>query len=130
LHDVFIVNSNSKYLGQKLSKNDLKKITIYTLKKFSSAYQNLVNALEFKTNDETNIKNITYSGIIEILKSQDIISVITQEYIEDKLENNELSLLDTDLKLEPAEYGIYYNINNKSKELNKLIELFKNNWKI
>jgi len=115
LHDVFIVNSNSKYLGQKLSKNDLKKITIYTLKKFSSAYQNLVNALDFKPNDEINIKNITYSGIIEILKSQDIISVITQEYIEDKLENNELSLLDTDLKLEPAEYGIYYNINNKSK---------------
>lgn len=125
LHDVFVVNSTSKYLGQKLLKEDLKNITIYTLKKFSSAYQNLIKSLEFKPNEKINIKNITYSGIIEILKSQDIISVITQEYIKDKLENNELCLLDTDLKLEPAEYGIYYNINNKSKELNTLINLFK-----
>lgn len=130
LHDVFIVNSNSKYLGKKFSKDDLKKVTIYTLNKFSSAYQNLKNALEFKSNNEINIKSVTYSGIIEILKSQDIISVITQEYVKDKLENNELCLLDTDLKLEPAEYGIYYNINNKSKELSTLVEFFKNNIEI
>ena len=38
LHDVFIVNSNSQYLNKKLSKGDLRDITIYTLKKFSSAY--------------------------------------------------------------------------------------------
>lgn len=41
LHDVFVVNANSKYLGQRLFKNDLKRETIYTLKKFSSAYINL-----------------------------------------------------------------------------------------
>ena len=125
LHDVFAVNSNSKYLGKKLSKNDLRQTTIYTLKSFSSAYQNLKESLEFKPDDEINIKNVTYSGIIEILKSQDIIAVITEEYIKDKLENKELCLLDTDLELEPAEYGIYYNINNKSKELKILIEAFK-----
>jgi len=39
LHDVFIVNANSKYLTQKLSKNDLRNTTIYTLKKFSSAFK-------------------------------------------------------------------------------------------
>ena len=128
LHDVFVINSSSKYLGQKISKNELKKITIYTLKKFSSAYQNLQNALEIKSNNKNNIKNISYSGILEILKNQDIVAVITQEYIKDKLENNELCLLDTNLKLEPAEYGIYYNINNKSKELNTLIESFKSNY--
>ena len=128
LHDVFVINSSSKYLGQKISKNELKKITIYTLKKFSSAYQNLQNALEIKSNNKNNIKNISYSGILEILKNQDIVAVITQEYIKDKLENNELCLLDTNLKLEPADYGIYYNINNKSKELNTLIESFKSNY--
>lgn len=128
LHDVFVVNTNSKYIEQTLSKNDLKRETIYTLKKFSSAYINLKNVLEFKANDEINIKNVTYSGIIEILKSQDIIAVITQEYIQDKLEDKEFCLLDTDLKLDLAEYGICYNINNKSHELNKLIEIFKNNY--
>ena len=30
LHDVFVVNSNSQYLNKKLSKSDLKNITIYT----------------------------------------------------------------------------------------------------
>ena len=39
-HDVFVVNSTSQYLNRKLSKTDLKNITIYTLKKFSSVYQN------------------------------------------------------------------------------------------
>ena len=45
LQDVFIVNSNTQYLNRKLSKSDLRNITIYTLKKFSSAYQNLVKVL-------------------------------------------------------------------------------------
>lgn len=130
LHDVFIVNSDSKYLRKKLSKKELKEIPIYTLKKFSSAYQNLANALEYKSNENTNIKNITYSGIMELLKIEDIIAVITQEYVQDRLTRNELRILDTDLKLEPAEYGIYYNINNKSKKLNKLIDIFKNNCEI
>ena len=47
LHDVFIVDANSKYLNKKLSKNDLRNIKIYTLKKFSSAYQNLIKELEY-----------------------------------------------------------------------------------
>ena len=45
LHDVFIVNANSQYLNKKLSKKDLRNTTIYTLKKFSSAYQNLIKEL-------------------------------------------------------------------------------------
>ena len=48
LHDVFIVNSNSKYLNKKLSKSNLRNTTIYTLKKFSSAYKNLIKHLNIK----------------------------------------------------------------------------------
>ena len=130
LHDVFIVNSNSQYLNKKLSKSDLRDITIYTLKKFSSAYRNLVKALEYKTDDEINISNVDFPGIMELLKFRDIIAVVTKEYVEDKLANNELNELDVGFSLAPAEYGIYYNVNNKFKELNNLIEILKDNCKI
>lgn len=129
LEDVFIVNSDSKYLKNKLSKQELKEIPIYTLKRFSSTYQNLTNALGYKSNEKKNIKNITYSGIIELLKIEDIMAVITKQYVQEELSRNKLCILDTDLKLEPAEYGIYYNIHNKSKNLNKLIDVFKNSCK-
>ena len=88
LHDVFIVNSKSQYLNKKLSKNDLRNTTIYTLKKFSSAYQNLIKALEYSENDTINIDNVNYSAMIELLKVRDVITVITREYVEEKLANN------------------------------------------
>ena len=130
LHDIFIVNNNSQYLNKKLTKSDLREITIYTLKKFSSAYRSLVKALEYKEDDEINISNVDFPGIMELLKFRDIIAVVTKEYIEDKLENNELNELDVGFLLAPAEYGIYYNVNNKFKELNNLIEILKENSQI
>ncbi len=130
LHDVFIVNANSQYLNKKLSKSDLRNTTIYTLKKFSSAYQNLVTALEYKKDDKINIDNVDYAGIIELLKFRDIIAVITKEYIEEKLTNNELCVLDVGFLLPPVKYGVYYNVNHKYKELNNVIETLKDNSKI
>ena len=130
LHDIFIVNSNSRYLDKKLSKNDLRNTTIYTLKQFSSAYKNLVKALEYKEEDEVNISNVDFTGIMELLKFRDIIGVVTKEYIEDELSNNDLKVLDVGFLLEATEYGIYYNVNNKYKELNNLIEILKENCKL
>ena len=130
LHDIFIVNNNSQYLNKKLTKSDLREITIYTLKKFSSAYRSLVKALEYKEDDEINISNVDFPGIMELLKFRDIIAVVTKEYVEDKLANNELKEPDVGFMLAPAEYGIYYNVNNKFKELNNLIEILKDNCKI
>lgn len=130
LHDVFVVNSNSKYLNKKLSKNDLRSTTIYTLKKFSSAYQNLIKALEYNNKDIVNIENVNFTAMIDLLKVRDIITVITKEYIEEKIANNELFILDVGFSLPNAEFGIYYNVNNNFKELNKLIEILKNSCEI
>lgn len=130
LHDVLVVNTNSQYLNKKLSKNDLRNITIYTLKKFSSVYQNLIKELGITKNDEINIENVDYTGIIELLKYRDIIAALTKEYVEDKLENKELSLLDVGFSLPEAEYGVYYNVNNKYKELNNLIKILEENCKV
>ena len=87
----------------------------------------MVTELEYKKDDKINISNVDFAGIIELLKFKDIIAVLTKEYVEEKLENNELRLLNVGFSLAPAKYGIYYNVNNKYKELNDLIKIFKDN---
>ena len=124
LHDVFIVNSDSKYLKKKITRKELKNTTIYTLKKFSSAYQNLVKALEYNDGEVINIENVNFTAMIELLNVRDVITVMTQEYVEEKIAKNELSILDVGFSLPNAEYGIYYNVNNKSQKINNLIKLF------
>ena len=124
LHDVFIVNSDSKYLKKKITRKELKNTTIYTLKKFSSAYQNLVKVLEYNDGEVINIENVNFTAMIELLKVRDVITVMTQEYVEEKIAKNELSILDVGFSLPNAEYGIYYNVKNKSKKINNLIKLF------
>ena len=130
LHDVFVVNANSKYLNKKLSKNDLRNIKIYTLKKFSSAYQNLIKELEYDERTITNVDNVNYTAILELLKVRDIVTVITKEYVEEKLANNELCVLDVGFLLPNAEFGLYYNVNNNFKELKDLVGIFKSNCKL
>ena len=130
LHDVFIVNANSQYLNKNISKKDLRNITIYTLKKFSSAYQNLIKELEYNKNDEINVVNVNYTAMLELLKVRDIVTVITKEYAEEKLTDNELHILDVGFTLPNVEFGVYYNVNNKFKELNDFIEILKNNCQI
>ena len=126
LHDEFIVNANSSYLNKKISKEELKNTIIYTLKKFSSAYQNLIKELE----DDKNITNVNYTGMIELLKVRDVLTVMTREYVEDKIANNELSVLNVGFSLPNADVGLYYNVNNKFKEQKELIEVLKENCKI
>lgn len=130
LHDVFIVNANSKYRNKKLTKNDLRNITIYTLRKFSSAYQNLIKELEYSEDDIINVNNVNYTAMLELLKVRDIITVITKEYIEEKLSNNELCVLDVGFSLPNAEVGLYYNVNNNFEELKDVIESLRNNCEI
>lgn len=130
LHDVFIVNSDSKYLKTKITKKDLKNTTIYTLKKFSSAYQNLIELLEYHDGDVINIENVNFTAMIELLKVRDVITVMTKEYVEEKIAKNELSVLEVGFSLPNAEYGIYYNINNKSPKINNLIKIFTSGVKV
>lgn len=130
LHDAFIVNPDSKYLKTKITKKDLKNTTIYTLKKFSSAYQNLIKLLEYHDGEIINIENVNFTAMIELLKVRDVITVMTKEYVEEKIAKNELSILEVGFSLPNAEYGIYYNINNKSPKINNLIKLFTSGVKV
>lgn len=125
LHDVFVVRSDSKYNGKIFSKKDLKKEKIYTPRKISITTMNLLKTLEI-LEEAPNVKNITYSTMLELLKKEDIIGVITKEYIKNELETNKLNILKTDFELEPIEFGMYYNVKNNFKELQILIDIIKN----
>lgn len=126
-HDQFIVNGNSKYIGKEISASNFDIPAIYTLTSVSSTYTNLLKAFNDNNISAPEIKNMTFSSIIELLKDEDIVAVVTGEYIEEELESKKLQILNTGLNLEPIEYGIYYNKKNKLRNIKKLIEYFKNN---
>ena len=125
LHDIFVINTNSRYKDIVFSKEKLAQEKIYAPKKTSLTSINLMKELKL-TADTENIKNITYTTMLGILKTEDSIEIITKEYIKDELEGNKLAILKTDFEFEPMEFGIYINKENKFKELKDLIKIMKN----
>lgn len=125
LHDIFVINTNSKYKDKVFNKKELAKEKIYTPKRTSITTINLMKELNL-TDGMENIKNITYTTILGILKTEDSIGLITKEYIKDELKENKLAILKTDFEFDPMEFGIYINKENKFKELKDLIKIMKN----
>lgn len=125
LHDIFVINTNSKYKDKVFNKEELAKEKIYTPKRTSITTINLMKELKL-TDGMENIKNITYTTMLGILKTEDSIGLITKEYIKDELKENKLAILKTDFEFEPMEFGIYINKENKFKELKDLIKIMKN----
>lgn len=122
LHDNFFVNSNSKYLNKNISKDDT--ITIYTLRNISSTSTNLENALETNGFNNVTIKNNTFNTILEELENNDIIAYITEEYIQKELGEGKFKKIDLCIDIQnEVEYGIYYNSNNKLKNVKKIFEI-------
>ncbi len=124
LHDIFVINTNSKYKDKIFNKEQLSKEKIYTPKRTSITTINLMKELNL-TDDMENIKNITYTTMLGILKTEDSIGLITKEYIKDELKENKLAILKTDFEFEPMEFGIYINKENKFKGLKDLIKIMK-----
>ena len=120
-HDGFFVNSDSKYANI-TTINDKEISTIYTLRNISSTYKNLVDILGQKNLNNIEIKNATFNTIIEILQNKDIIAYITEEYIKDELSKGTLKKLDLGIESPIVEFGIYYNSNNKIKNIKRLFE--------
>lgn len=125
LHDIFVINTNSKYKDKVFNKEELAKEKIYTPKRTSITTINLMKELNL-TDGMENIKNIPYTTMLGILKTEDSIGLITKEYIKDELKENKLAILNTDFEFEPMEFGIYINKENKFKELKDLIKIMKN----
>lgn len=124
-HDVLIANHNSKWRNKTITIEDLKDENFYMPRKSSETPRNFFNSTQSNYQDFKKIRHITYRAIVDILKDIEGIGIITKEFLEKELEKNQMILLKTDFKIEPIEYGIYFNIKNKSEQLNKFIQLLK-----
>ena len=120
-HDDFFVNANSKYLDKNILKDD-EKVTIYTLRNISTTSRNLENILKEKNLKNIEIKNATFNTIIEEMQDNDIVAYITEEYIKEELESRKLRRLELGIESADIEYGIYYNSNNKIKNIKSLFK--------
>ena len=120
-HDDFFVNANSKFLDKNILKDD-EKVTIYTLRNISTTSRNLENILKEGNFKNIEIKNATFNTIIEKMQNNDIIAYITEEYIQEELESGKLSKLELGIESTVLEYGIYYNSNNKLKNVKSIFK--------
>lgn len=120
-HDNFFVKSNSKYLNKNILNNN-ENITIHTLRDISSTSRNLENILKDKNLKNIKIKNATFNTIIEEMQNNDIVVYITEEYIQEELEEGKIKKLELGIESLALEYGIYYNSNNKIKNIKKIFK--------
>lgn len=127
MHDILVVNNESKLLKDKINEDELKEKVIYMPRKSSITTINFFDSINSSENEFKNIKNISYNSMLEIIKNTNGIGLVTKEYIEKELEDKEITELKTTFKLKPIEFGIYINKENKFNELNELIKVIESN---
>lgn len=127
MQDILICNESSEFIDKQMSLTNLQKQIIYMPRKTSITTLNFFSSLNLKEKDFANIKNISYSTMLEIIKNNTGIGVVTKEYVQKELNEKEIFEVKTTFTLKPIQYGIYINKNNKTKELLNLIKELKRN---
>ena len=128
IQDILVVNNDSKLLGKQIGIEDIIGMQICLPRKGSATTNNFLKALEIEEDKLVNAKYITYNAMLDIIEDDnEIIGLISKEYIEKELNNKEISELTTEFKIPPIEYDIYINKKNKFKELNQLVKFIREN---
>ncbi len=128
IQDILVVNNNSKLLGKKIRIEDIIDMQICLPRKGSVTTNNFINALQIEEDKLVNAKHITYNAMLDIIEeNNEVVGLISKQYIEKELNNKEISELITEFKIPPIEYGVYINKKNKFKELNQLVKFIREN---
>ena len=128
IQDILVVNNDSKLLGKQIGIEDIIGMQICLPRKGSATTNNFLKALQIEEDKLVNAKYITYNAMLDIIEDDnEIIGLISKEYIEKELNNKEISELTTEFKIPPIEYGVYINKKNKFKELNQLVKFIREN---
>ena len=128
IQDILVVNNDSKLLGKQIGIEDIIGMQICLPRKGSATTNNFLKALEIEEDKLVNAKYITYNAMLDIIEDDnEIIGLISKEYIEKELNNKEISELTTEFKIPPIAYGVYINKKNKFKELNQLVKFIREN---
>lgn len=125
-NEVLIANENSKWKNKKVTLEDIKNATIYMPKRSSETPRNFFNSIDCKYEDFKDIKHMTYTTIIEVVKNTNGIGLVTKEFVSEEIIKNDLCILDTEFTIRPIEFGIYINKDNKFEDLKRFIQIVKN----
>lgn len=126
MQDILVVNNTSDFLNKEIDENELKEKIFYMPRKTSITTINFFDSIGSNESEFSNVKNISYNAMLEIIKNTNGIGLVTKEYTEKELREKEISELKTTFKIKPIEFGIYINKENKFKELAILIKLIEN----
>lgn len=127
LHDVIITGKNGVFANQELTLENIEDQMIYTPRNYAQA---VTRIKELTVGKKLKLKNSSYHTILELASSGKALGLITKEYVsQEDYKKFELVEVKTSIKLGKIEFGIFMNT-NKFKELNDLIKLIKEYFKI
>jgi len=126
LHDILIVNSNNDLKNKIITVDEIKEMELYLPRQNSVTSMNFFNSVGLSESKFKNIRNISYITMLNTIKNNDGIGLITKEYVEEELKNKQIIELKMNFEIKPIEYGIYINKENVFKELKELIKNIKN----
>ncbi len=125
LHDILIINSKYANFKGKVKLDELKNKVIYMPRKNSITTRNFFESIKNLPNNDIKFNNINYRTILEILKYDSNIGLVTEEAFLEEINSKEFTKIDTLFEIKPLEYGIYLNKENKFKELINLVKELK-----
>ena len=127
LHDILVVNKDSKYLNKEIKKKDLEKLPLILLpygasnrknfNKFCTA-NNIVIKPQMEIGNDLIIEDCAYNGLG--------VGLVVREYVKNKLDNQELFELNTNFDIDPKYLVCLVESNRKNNIIiKKFIELLK-----
>jgi len=127
MHEVFIANKKSDMANQILTLDNLKGKMIYIPRDYEQTTKRIK---ELTKNADINLKLSNYRSIVRLVNEGMVIGVVTSEYLYDwEWEKFNLVEVKNDIGLGEVEFGIYLN-SSRFKELNRLVELIKENFNL
>lgn len=127
LHDVIIASKNSIFATERLTLENIENQIIYAPRTYAQAVDRIKKLTPGKN---LKLKNSSYNTILKLTSAGQALGLITREYIE-KSDYQKFNLIEvkTSIGLGNVEFGIYIN-SNRFKELNNLIRLIKDYFKV
>ena len=127
LHDIFVVNKDSKYKDKVINKKDLEELPLILLP-FSASNRNNFNKFCLKNNILINpLMEIGNDLIIEDCAQNGLgVGLVVREYVQNKLNSKDLFELNTNFKIEEKDLVCLVDHNRVNNILvNNFIELLK-----
>lgn len=128
LHDIFVVNKDSKYKDTVINKKDLEELPLILLP-FSASNRNNFNKFCLKNNILINpLMEIGNDLIIEDCAQNGLgVGLVVREYVQNKLDSKELFELNTNFKIEEKDLVCLVDQNRVNNILvNNFIDLLNN----